>query len=357
MKILNILNSLELSGAEQMLLDTFVDLKKKNYLNEVLITNRFKGKAFKIFSKKKIKINQIIFSNYFFIKYIINIFNLTKLFFLIKKNSYDRIIIHTEKNFFYYAFVCRLFLNVKTHRFIHSNFNYNFPLNIRRKLIVTLSNIIGINFISVSDCVKKNELRKYNNKTKLLLNFVNRRKIKLNIKNNKYCKIITVGNCSNVKQHNLLVQALSLLPQNVKWRYLHFGKEETYKPEQELAKKLKIFNKCKFYGPNHKWDQFVDRNSIFINCSSREGLGNATVEAMFLGCIPIISNVPGNRTIKKYIKDVIVFNNSLNDLKEKILNLINLKEKEKNILSKKINFDANKIFDKKKYIKKYQDII
>ena len=49
MKILNILNSLELSGAEQMLLDTFVDLKKKNYLNEVLITNRFKGKAFKIF--------------------------------------------------------------------------------------------------------------------------------------------------------------------------------------------------------------------------------------------------------------------------------------------------------------------
>lgn len=357
MKILHIFNSLEYSGAEQMFLDSFLDLKKKGFTNEILITTSYKGKAHEKFLKKKILINQIKFSDIFIFKYLINILNLIKLFFILQNNRYDRVIINTERNFFSYSFISMYLLNIKTHRIIHSNFIYNNLLKIKRKIFVYFANKISVNFISVSDCVQKNELKNYNNKSKVLLNFIEIKKNKIKFKNHNIYKIFTVGNCSFVKQHELLINVLALLPLNIKWKYLHFGNEEKFKPEQVLAKKLNILKKCKFYGPTSNWYKYINQNSIFINCSSREGLGNATLEAISLGCIPIISNVPGNITIKKYIKDVVTYDNTIIDLKSKILNLIKLSKIQKFIITNKINSDLKKKFNKQIYIKEYQKLV
>ena len=248
-------------------------------------------------------------------------------------------------------------LNIKTIRIVHNNFSFDYLLKIRRKIFVYFANKIGVKFVSVSDCVKKNELKNYNNKSKVLLNFINFNKNKIKNKNTNKYKIFTVGNCSSVKQHDFLLNALSLLPHNLNWEYLHFGKEEKYNPEQILAKKLNIFNKCKFYGPTSYWRHYINSNSIFINCSSREGLSIATLEAIDLGCIPIISNVAGNKTIKKYIKNVITFNNSIKDLNKNLLKLMKLSKLQKSKIRKKINFDLKKNFNKTTYVKEFQTII
>jgi len=357
MKILNIFDALEYSGAEQMFLDSYSDFKKKGFRNEILITKNYKGKAVREFLKKKIKINQIKFTDKFIWKYIINILSLFKLISLIRSNKYDCVVINTERNFFSYLLVSKYLLNIKTIRIIHANFSYDYLLKIRRKIFIYLANKIGVKFVSVSNCVKKNELKNYNNKSKVLLNFINFNKNKIKNKNTNKYKIFTVGNCSSVKQHDLLLNALSLLPQNLNWQYLHFGKEEKSRPEQILAKKLNIFNKCKFYGPTSYWRHYINSNSIFINCSSREGLGNATLEAIDLGCIPIISNVAGNKTIKKYLKNVITFNNSIKDFNEKLLKIIMLGELQKSKIRKKITSDLRKNFNKLNYLEEYQKII
>jgi len=357
MKILNIFDALEYSGAEQMFLDSYSDFKKKGFRNEILITKNYKGKAVREFLKKKIKINQIKFTDKFIWKYIINILSLFKLISLIRSNKYDCVVINTERNFFSYLLVSKYLLNIKTIRIIHANFSYDYLLKIRRKIFVYFANKIGVEFVSVSNCVKKNELKNYNNKSKVLLNFINFNKNKIKNKNTNKYKIFTVGNCSSVKQHDLLLNALSLLPQNLNWQYLHFGKEEKSRPEQILAKKLNIFNKCKFYGPTSYWRHYINSNSIFINCSSREGLGNATLEAIDLGCIPIISNVAGNKTIKKYLKNVITFNNSIKDFNEKLLKIIMLGELQKSKIRKKITSDLRKNFNKLNYLEEYQKII
>ena len=357
MKILNIFDALEFSGAEQMFLDSYSDFKKKGFRNEILITKNYKGKAIREFLKKKVIINQVKFTDKFIWKYIINILSLFKLISLIRSNKYDCVVINTERNFFSYLFVSKYLLNIKTIRIVHNNFSFDYLLKIRRKIFVYFANKIGVKFVSVSNCVKKNELKNYNNKSKVLLNFINFNKNKIKNKNTNKYKIFTVGNCSSVKQHDFLLNALSLLPHNLNWEYLHFGKEEKYNPEQILAKKLNIFNKCKFYGPTSYWRHYINSNSIFINCSSREGLSIATLEAIDLGCIPIISNVAGNKTIKKYLKNVITFNNSIKDFNEKLLKIIMLGELQKSKIRKKITSDLRKNFNKLNYLEEYQKII
>ena len=57
-----------------------------------------------------------------------------------------------------------------------------------------------------------------------------------------------MGNCSNVKNHKIILSALSKLPKYLKWKFYHIGKEENGYPERIIAKNLKIFEKCVFLG-------------------------------------------------------------------------------------------------------------
>tara|TARA_A100001035_G_C27679489_1_gene452340 strand:- start:13 stop:177 length:165 start_codon:yes stop_codon:yes gene_type:complete len=54
MKVLHILNSLNYSGAEMMILNSKKEFQNFKIENEILITNKNKGKAYLDFKKKKI---------------------------------------------------------------------------------------------------------------------------------------------------------------------------------------------------------------------------------------------------------------------------------------------------------------
>ena len=80
MKVLHILNSLNYSGAEMMILNSKKEFQTFKIENEILITNKNKGKAYLDFKKKKFDIQHLYFNEISLIKYLINIYITFKIF-------------------------------------------------------------------------------------------------------------------------------------------------------------------------------------------------------------------------------------------------------------------------------------
>lgn len=95
-----------------------------------------------------------------------------------------------------------------------------------------------------------------------------------------------------VKGLDLLLQAIALVPGRFK---LHIGGKgnllENYKT---LAKELKVYDKCIFYGavPHEQVNQFMSRLHFFVSASRSETFGIAMVEALACG-LPVIATDSG----------------------------------------------------------------
>ena len=300
MKVLHVLNSLNYSGAEMMILNSKKEFQNLKIENEIFITNKNKGKAFLDFKKKNFYIYHIYLNEVLLIKYFINIFIFLKIFIFFKKKNYDSIIIHTEANFFYYVLASKFSGCKKIIRIIHNIHPHKKLIYLRRYIITLISNLLNVIYVSVSSCVKDNEKKLYNNNSTLIENYFNDNFKLIKAQNKtKQLNIFCVGNCSNIKNHKIILSTLSKLPKYLKWKFYHIGKEEYGFPERIIAKNLKISKKCVFLGEKREWNKLVKRNDVFINCSKYEGVGISTLEACSLGMIPILSNVKGNKSIIK----------------------------------------------------------
>jgi len=361
MKVLNILGSLNYSGAEIMILATNNDFKKKGIVNDILITQKIKGNAYYLFKKKNFYIEEIFFSKLKILKILINFFIFIKILLFLLKKRYDVVIIHTEANTFKLALASMIVKRTKIIRVVHNVFNPNLILRLRRKLIFYFLKFFRVKIVSVSRCVKKNEFKLYKNRSFLINNFLNHNKFRLlknKIKDKNLLKIFVVGNCSKIKNHQIIFKSLSKLPSNINWRLTHIGKECQFKNERILAKRLGILKKCKFLGEVFDWSKYVNRNDIYINSSTNEGIGISNLEACSLGMIPLLSNVPGNKTILNSIKNIsdLQFSNEESLLK-KILKISNYSNNKKNLVTKKISKKINTLFSKDKYVNSYFNLL
>ena len=361
MRVLNILGSLNYSGAELMILNSKKDFEKIGIINDILITNPIKGKAYSNFKKNNFHINQIVFNKKKIIKIFFNFLVFFKLIIFFFKKKYDVIIIHTEANNLKLSLAIKFFSKSQVIRVIHSVFKPSIIFKLRRKIILYFLKNLNVKFISVSNCVKKNELVLYKNKSHLINNFFDTKRFKiLNSKktNDKINKIFVVGNCSKIKNHEIIFRSLSQLPANIKWRLIHIGKECDQRSERKLAKKLNILKNCKFYGERLDWYKFARRNDIYVNSSLNEGIGISTLEALSLGLIPLLSDVPGNKSITMNFKAILYF--TFHDEKSLIKNFIKIfqiTKYKKTYITEKINQRINKIFNKNLYIKEYSKLL
>ena len=287
------------------------------------------------------------------------------------KNKFEIIHIHIEGNFFKICICAILSGHKKIIRTIHHPFFPTLILRLRRKAILEFCKFFKVKFISVGDSVKKNELINYNLKTIKIYNFYDANKfyfINNNIKQKLRAKykiprntlvLLSVGNCSTMKNHDLIFKSLSLLPNDLDWIYFHIGKEDDNKSERRLAKQLNIQKKCRFLGANYNWNSFGCMSDIFLMTSLKEGLGIATIEAGAIGLIPILSKKPGNVDILSKIKGAIGVKLDPTSLKQAILRIHSMKKKQRLKLSFFIHQQMNKYFSKKNiysHIKLYRGI-
>jgi len=294
MKVLHILGELKPSGAEAMLYAAGPLLKGMDIEAEILSTGAEVGPYTGQLATAGYAIRHICFrkSPLFF----------WQVFKLIKDNHYDAIHLHTERANFWLGIVI-LLTGKRGIRTIHNTFPFSGFLGWRRKLQRQLLNRLGLKHITISQSVHDTEYKYYGLDTAIIPNWYNslrflfttpqqraQAKVDLNIPADSFV-LLTIGNCSPVKNHTALIQALALMtPDN--WIYLHVGIEKD-SIERELAAELGISDKIRFLGLQTDILPFLQSSDLYVMPSTHEGCPISAIEAIAAGLPALMTKVPG----------------------------------------------------------------
>ena len=100
-------------------------------------------------------------------------------------------------------------------------------------------------------------------------------------------------------KHDLILKAFSIVKQkNISFKLTIIGDGTELKKLRWLAKELKIDNEVNFVGriSNNDIPKFLQQANFYISTPITEGVSASLFEAMACGCLPIVSDLPGNRS-------------------------------------------------------------
>ncbi len=137
--------------------------------------------------------------------------------------------------------------------------------------------------------------------------------------------IISIGNCSKIKNHVDIIKAIAQLVKSVKnIIYLHVGEGRSLTEEIHLAHHLKIDQYVKFFGKIDNVRDVLICSDIFVMTSLVEGSSVALLEAGSCGLPFMMSHAPGlKESVFKIFNGLIVkpnYEDLIEGLKELIIN-------------------------------------
>jgi glycosyltransferase involved in cell wall biosynthesis len=100
-------------------------------------------------------------------------------------------------------------------------------------------------------------------------------------------------------KHDLILKAFSIVKQkSIPFKLTIIGDGTELKKLKWLAKELKIDNEVNFVGriSNNDIPKFLQQANFYISTPTTEGVSASLFEAMACGCLPIVSDLPGNRS-------------------------------------------------------------
>jgi len=358
MRALDILNELKLSGMEMMLLNAANEWKRYDIEIDILTTGKDSGEAKDTLESAGYKIIQIPFFK-----------NKLKAFFRLRKflskHRYDIIHINTDPNFFLHCLNAWFSGHRVIIRTFHSVFQIRLLGRIRRHVERQLVKLFKVKYISVGKSVAKNEFINFHTKSEIIHNWYNDKKfsienkaektklmVEIKIPKNTFI-ITTIGNCSSIKRHELVINALSKLPQTINWLYLHAGKEELGNPERELSEELNINHRCRFLGPIAEVENILAISDVYLMSSKVEGASIAALEAIGSGVPTILTKVPGLSDLLEQIDGLIGVDATQNSIAQAIQYIYDLGEDGRKKLGYKICKQVNSKFSVEKGAKNY----
>lgn len=168
--------------------------------------------------------------------------------------------------------------------------------------------------------------------------------------------LLSVGELSKRKNHEVIVRLLNQLPDNIHYVICGQGQLENYL--LDLAQKLKVNNRLHLLGYRTNIPQIMKSCDIFVFPSLQEGLPVALMEAMACGLPCVASEIRGNIDLiedgvnsslcnpieyKEFLNSVKSINKEIGDKFGK-LNIIKIKKYD----IKKINIKMNKIYEEER---------
>ena len=302
LRVLHVLGELRPSGAEMMFCNAAQYFIKNNVESEIVATGKQLGSFAPQLAGAGYKLHHIVFSKspFFFLK----------LYKLMRSGNYDVYHLHTERASFWIGLIALAQKSGVVLKTIHSNFDFKGNLRLRRMIQRRILKRLGVFHVSISPSVQETEFKHFGLETYLIPNWYDsnryyqnseyeRRKAKIKLGINSYKKVIvTVGNCSIIKNHSSLIEALALMPSEARPYYLHVGIEEEGQPERKLAERLGVINNISFLGPLSDVRTILNAADIFVMPSLVEGFGVAAVEALATGLPVIFTDVAGLRDFR-----------------------------------------------------------
>lgn len=307
MKVLHVLNEVRPSGAEIMLRIAAPFFRENGVDCEILSTGESIGPYAAVLEAAGYRVHHIPFSR-------------SPAFFLAvaclaKQSRFDLVHLHAERGFIGYVLALRMTGTSGLVRTVHNNFNFEGWLRVRRGFERRLAERLGVRFIAIAPGVEQTECRLYGTSPTLIPNWFdsahfhpvapNERaaaRAAFGIRDDEYV-MVSVGNCSAVKNHTALIEALARCT-DFSWRYLHVGLEEPGEPERALADKLGIADRILFIGAVADVRPILHAADLYVMPSHFEGFSIATLEAFAVGLPALLADVPGLADIRQYLGDV-----------------------------------------------------
>jgi len=296
MKVLHVLAELQFSGAELMLYAANDKFASSNLHTTVLSTGKSEGVYAAYFRSLQWDVSHIPFEKSFSFY--------SKLRRFIKQGRFDVIHIHTESAFIYNAVVAFISGTKKIVRTVHNNFEFSGYLRLRRKAHHFIAQkLLKIDFISISISVKNTEKNIYKTETTLINNWIDidkfrKKQIDGTAAAADDIRIVSVGKCTSVKNHQAILELVSLLKNSGHFcHYTHIGTGELEEEEKQWVRDNNLDESVTYVGNTDRVNEYLANNNFYLMPSRFEGLGNACLEAMVSGIFCIVNDCPGLNTL------------------------------------------------------------
>ena len=305
--ILQVIPTLNISGAEQGCFDVANYLTKNGFTSNVITSS---GYRIDQLEKNGSIVSKIPVHSKNPVTIIFNIFRILK---IVKKNNIN--IIHARSRA--PAWSCYFVAKIAKIKFIttfHGTYNFNNKVKkfynsimLRSDYVIAISEFI-YNEIKTKYAYSKKNISvisrgvdiKYLDPSKIDYKKVNNFLKDLNLQNNSI-KLVLPGRVSGWKGHKIAIEAMTYLRDKSSKDFvlLLVGPTDNLKLKNNLLRKInesKLENIVKFIGPSKEMDLVYSTADIVLSCSTDpEAFGRIPVEAQAMGKVIIASNHGGHR--------------------------------------------------------------
>ena len=305
--ILQVIPTLNISGAEQGCFDVANYLTKNGFTSNVVTSSGYRIDQLK---RNGSIVNKIPVHSKNPVTIIFNIFRILK---IVKNNNIN--IIHARSRA--PAWSCYFVAKIARIKFIttfHGTYNFNNKIKkfynsimLRSDYVIAISEFI-YNEIKTKYAYSKKNISvisrgidiKYLDPSKIDYKKVNNFLKDLNLQNNSI-KLVLPGRVSGWKGHKIAIEAMTYLREKSSKDFvlLLVGPTDNLKLKNNLLQKineLKLENIVKFIGPSKEMDLVYSTADIVLSCSTDpEAFGRIPVEAQAMGKVIIASNHGGHR--------------------------------------------------------------
>ncbi len=233
----------------------------------------------------------------------------------LRKECFDVVHIHVQSQSVLYAIDARLAGCRVVIRTVHNNFRFVGLLKCREQFTRRLMRWMGVRFVAISKGVADNEWKEFRNKSKVIYNWCDSRfdfvakeekrkaRRELGIGEDTFV-LVSVGNCSENKNHKMILEALASIRGREKLLYCHVGAGD--EEERKIAKDKGVSDNVWFVGAVSP-DIYLYAADCYVMPSHYEGLSIAAIEALRCGLPAIFTDVPGLREFKSPEFDNVIF--------------------------------------------------
>ncbi|MDD5031628.1 MAG: glycosyltransferase [Patescibacteria group bacterium] len=350
-KIIHIIPTLDLGGAEKLLVDIVKNLDKEKFESKVVCLKRF---GFWGMELKREGIPLILAGG----DKKLGLFVFLKLVKILKKEKPDIIHTHLFGADIFGRLAGRL-AGVKV--IVSTEHNLNYQESFLKKILKKSTAGLATSVIAVSRAVKDYAVKfegADRNKTEIIYNgveakrFLNKNRDYHNEK--KEIVVGSVGRLTKQKGFDGLITALAKTDKKVKCFIAGDGAER--KRLEKLIKKLNLSGRVELAGWQKDVSEFLNSLDIFVLPSRWEGFGIAILEAGLAGLPVIASGVDGIKEIIEDGQDGLLFGKEdVSGLAEKINYLIE-RPRERERLGLNLQDKVKEKFAIEKIVKEYEDL-
>jgi glycosyltransferase involved in cell wall biosynthesis len=357
LRVLHVLGELKPSGAETMLVAAAPLFRAHGVDAEVLSTGVHIGPYAKRFEAVGYRVHHLPFTR-------------SPGFFrkerqLMRAGRYDAIHLHCEGANFWHgiaAWSARPHVLLRT---IHNVFAFTGNLQWRRGVQRRLLQWLGVRHVSISSSVQDTELRHYQLPTTLVWNWYDSQRFTATAVEARAAAragfglqkgdfvIASVGNCSRIKNHAAVIQAMAMLPAELRPIYLHAGIEDEIQSERELARQFGMEDRIRFLGVLQDVLPLLQAADAFVMPSLYEGFGIAAIEALATGLPALFADVAGLCDFRKDFPYLVYTGTSAQQVSAGLKALIQMPMTQKIVIQQQYPATARRLFGMERGVQEY----